>query len=61
MLQVFILNDKIYNLNVNKVTTEIKNGIAFSSVELGSKSVAANDKLHYLEWKFKQIDAINAI
>lgn len=61
MLQVYCLNNKIYNINIKKITTEIKNGIAFSSVELGSQAVTANDRLHYLEWKFKQIDAINTI
>lgn len=61
MLQVYCLNDKVYNVNVNKITTEIKNGIALSSVELGSQNVTANDQLHYLQWKFKQLDAINSI
>lgn len=61
MLQVYCRNDKVYNLNVNKITTTITSGIGLSQVELGSSDVTANDKLQQLEWKFKQIDKINSV
>lgn len=61
MLQVYCRNDKTYNFNVNKITTTISSGIGLSQVELGSKDVTVNDRLQYLEWKFKQIEKINSI
>ncbi|MCH5149864.1 MAG: hypothetical protein J1G30_04275 [Spirochaetales bacterium] len=61
MLQVYCRNDKVFSLNINKITTTITSGIGTSQVELGSKNVTANDALQQMEWKFRQIDKINSI
>lgn len=61
MLQCYCRTDKIFNLNIKKISTEIKGGVGLSQIEFGSQNATLNDSLQYLEWKIKQIDAINNI
>lgn len=61
LLQAYCFDKKIYKMNVTEISTQIKRGVAFSEIECGNTDVFVNDRLQQLEWKFKQIDAINNI
>lgn len=61
MLQAYCLHKEIHELHVDNISTTIKRGVGVSDIELGNPDVFVNDDLQYLEWKFKQIDAVNDI